>query len=239
MSSCVPLSKPIAISALFLLSSGGVKGDEWRDKNGLSCTEYVIRKYCLNGSYGPGWRQDVQGLFRDHADSVGFDASERCCECMSSFTSQFSKLNCPVRVEPDNEHWYDSIGNTCQSYRETNLCDTFGYGTLLYVILGSLDTQFMSEIHCGFCKFIWWCFWNTYDNIVSLVIYCISWYCMNEHVWNLCMYFMSSMPLKWCSICLLTFLWLTVNLLCTWSVWPHGLSVTDVHSVQTCFYDPL
>ena len=149
MSSCVPLSKPIAISALFILNSGGVNGDEWRDKNGLPCTEYVIRKYCLNGSYGPGWRQDVQGLFRDHADSVGFDASERCCECMSSFTDTF-KQRCPLRVEPDNELWYDLIGNTCQSYRETNLCDTFGYGTSLYVILGTSDTQLCLKLIVDF-----------------------------------------------------------------------------------------
>lgn len=54
---------------------------EWRSPSGLSCDDYIARKYCLpDGSYGTGWGTGGE-LFSAFADSDGIDASQACCGC--------------------------------------------------------------------------------------------------------------------------------------------------------------
>ena len=108
-----------------------VISNTWLDANGFSCEDYKSKGYCLNGSYGPKWRYDVEGQFQDHADENGFDAGDKCCECIPSTSHVFIILNCPVRTEPDNDlTWYDSSGLTCQFYRDEGWCERFGYGNV-------------------------------------------------------------------------------------------------------------
>ena len=104
----------------------------WMDNRGYSCSVYEI-EFCKSGSYGPNWRFDVEGLFRDYADVNGFDASDRCCECIPSSSITFTHLGCSPRVEehdmPENDRiWVDAVGHPCQFYREPGWCKYFGYG---------------------------------------------------------------------------------------------------------------
>ena len=100
----------------------------WSDSNGITCDLYKSLGFCKSGSYGPYWREDVDGTFADYADDDGFDAASICCECIPSTSTKFTHLQCPTRIEPDSPIWYDSNQYTCKSYERDGLCANFGYG---------------------------------------------------------------------------------------------------------------
>ena len=104
----------------------------WIDAEGRSCDTYVELGLCLDGSYGPNWRQDKDGLFKNYVNNEGFDATDKCCECIPSTSHTFTHLGCPPRIiETDvvvAPEWYDALGHTCLFYRDKNWCSSFGYG---------------------------------------------------------------------------------------------------------------
>ena len=100
------------------------------DARGLSCADYTTLKYCALGSYGPAWRYDADKLFKHYADEDGFDAGDKCCDCVLSSSFQFNHLGCS-RTETDNGVWYDSNGHTCDYYRDQGLCKYGEYGKML------------------------------------------------------------------------------------------------------------
>ena len=100
----------------------------WRDARGLSCADYTTLNFCELGSYGPAWRYDEDKLFKHYADDDGFDAGDKCCDCVLSSSFQFNHLGCETRIETDNSIWYDSNGHTCAFYQDHHLCQRGGYG---------------------------------------------------------------------------------------------------------------
>ena len=115
-----------------LVKSVQCNSETWSDGRAITCEQYKSLNYCKLGSYGPNWRFDVDGLFRDYVDADGFDASDRCCECIPSTSTKFSHLGCNPRNEPDNDKmWVDLAGHSCIFYREHGWCEYFGYGMFM------------------------------------------------------------------------------------------------------------
>ena len=123
-------SRSILVTALCVTMPLVAIGDDaaWRDARGLSCADYTTLNFCALGSYGPAWRYDVDKLFKDYADEDGFDAGDKCCECVLSSSVTFIVLGCEARTETDNSIWYDSNGHTCAFYQDHELCKHGGYG---------------------------------------------------------------------------------------------------------------
>ena len=107
-----------------------VYGDDssWVDSVGRSCADYTSGSLCLNGSYGPKWRYDKYGLFKHFADDNGFDASDRCCECILSSSPYFIAQSCAREEDNESLVWYDVIGHTCLFYDDNQWCENFHYG---------------------------------------------------------------------------------------------------------------
>ena len=132
-------SKHLTLQLLLAYLVKFVKSEEmWSDSRSYTCVQYKSMGFCKSGSYGPNWRFDVDGVFRDYADADGFDASDRCCECIPSTSHTFSHLGCTPRDEPDNSMWIDIAGHSCSFYRQHGWCKNFGYGQ--YGVLFALRT---------------------------------------------------------------------------------------------------
>ena len=125
-------SRSILVTALCVTMPSLARGDDaaWRDARGLSCADYTTLNFCALGSYGPAWRYDVDKLFKDYADEDGFDAGDKCCDCVLSSSLRFNDMGCS-RTETDNSIWYDALGHTCDYYRDQGLCKHGEYGTML------------------------------------------------------------------------------------------------------------
>lgn len=54
---------------------------EWESSSKHSCDVYEKKKWCSNGTYGPGWQLQFFGNFSKWADINGTDASHACCAC--------------------------------------------------------------------------------------------------------------------------------------------------------------
>ena len=122
------------IGAAALSMCHDTQAEEWSDVNGRSCDLYRTELLCRDGSYGPGWRFDLDGTFLNYKNVDGIHAGDRCCECIPSTSHTFSHLGCSPRSVPDSNIWYDAIGHTCQQYRQNGWCEFFGYGKLLSTV---------------------------------------------------------------------------------------------------------
>ena len=71
--------------------------DEWRDSGGHTCADYLARNWCDNGVVGAGW-VEAWGQFGVFADGDGLDASDKCCECMSTESLLYEALECGERI---------------------------------------------------------------------------------------------------------------------------------------------
>ena len=60
----------------------------WRDAGGHTCNDYVERKWCQNGAYGPGWKNEW-GLQTILANRDGSSAIDQCCECMDPKSEKY------------------------------------------------------------------------------------------------------------------------------------------------------
>ena len=87
-----------------LLSNIYAVVSQWVDSRGYTCETYANLDLCIAGSYGNGWRFDVDGTFKDYADSNGYDASDKCCDCILSSSLRYLSEGCN-REELDSTMW--------------------------------------------------------------------------------------------------------------------------------------
>ena len=103
--SCISPDSPV-FKAMKCEEAGIATANEWRDAGGHSCKDYLDRSWCSGIGKGSGWDK-VWGGFDILADGDGFDASDKCCDCIEPSDSEGYIDQCVVIEVVDGPlyHW--------------------------------------------------------------------------------------------------------------------------------------